>query len=942
MSKARNLGELLASDGQVEDAKIDGVASTKLTGTIPDARFSVARQASKLPLTGGAMSGAITTTSTFDGRDVATDGTKLDAIEASATADQTNAEIRTAVEAATDSNVFNDADHTKLNAIEALADVTDTLNVTSAGALMDSELAGIAAIKATTGTFLTADQTKLDTIETSANLYVHPNHSGDVVSAADGAMTIQVDAVDIPMLSASGTASSSTFLRGDNAWAVVDTNLLADTSPQLGGNLDLNSNNITGTGGIPAANLTGAIPSAITATTQAEADDSTKIATTAYVVDKITTLIGGAPSTLNDLNELAAAINDDADYNSTLTTALGTKMPKAGGAFTGAVTTNSTFDGVDIATRDGVLTSTTATATAALPKAGGTLTGPLGITTASTVDTVVLTRGTTGHNNMLKFKTGSADKWIVGQRNDSTDHFRFYSYGTSSDVLSIQTDGKVGIGISAPTADLHIHNSADHTRLNIDCSNSSGDNWQFQSRNNGEFWLRNDDNSRNDIVVYPSTGDADFIGNITAKSYDASAMGVTKWYQPSNSGNPEFYIGSSDANRLGIQTVYDSGSQNLAYTHFFTHTANNSANAGRMIFSVDDGNEKLRIDDAGVDVTGVCTATSFAGDGAALTNIPSDVTVASSAPSVGAAGALYYNSTNGALYVSNGTVWGLVSNAAPTTTGGTVTIPAIEGGSASFSYNLGIDFTDPEDTDAQLTYTLESGSMPTGCTLPSAGNSSFTGSSSYVSSNTNYTWVIRATDTANAFVTQSYQQTINTIATFTNLQTTSMPHSGINVDEAGIRGGAGNWDAATENGPANTGNGFGWHDGHEGSPNDWPAYIAIYVGTAKAVNQLKIAIHSNSFGNFELQGSNNANTSGTFYNTGSWTSLTFNSSGSSETTQNGGGGSSGYVDGSVRTHNYTNNNAYTHYRIWFKDNSQPGSSGQLQGWATYGWGLNRV
>ena len=33
-----------------------------------------------------------------------------------------------------------------------------------------------------------------------------------------GAATIQVDAVDIPMLSATGTASSSTFLRGDNTW----------------------------------------------------------------------------------------------------------------------------------------------------------------------------------------------------------------------------------------------------------------------------------------------------------------------------------------------------------------------------------------------------------------------------------------------------------------------------------------------------------------------------------------------------------------------------------------------------------------------------------------------------------------------------------------------------------------------------------------------------
>jgi hypothetical protein len=92
--------------------------------------------------------------------------------------------------------------------------------------------------------------------------------------------------------------------------------------------------NITATGTI-SGTLSGSLSSTTTATTQAESDDSTKVATTAYVTDKITTLIGGAPSTLNDLNELAAAINDDANYNSTLTTALATKLPKAGGTMTG-------------------------------------------------------------------------------------------------------------------------------------------------------------------------------------------------------------------------------------------------------------------------------------------------------------------------------------------------------------------------------------------------------------------------------------------------------------------------------------------------------------------------------------------------------------------------------------------------------------------------------
>ena len=51
-------------------------------------------------------------------------------------------------------------------------------------------------------------------ITTNANL------TGDVTSSGN-ATTIATDAVDIAMISASGTASSGTFLRGDNAWAAA-------------------------------------------------------------------------------------------------------------------------------------------------------------------------------------------------------------------------------------------------------------------------------------------------------------------------------------------------------------------------------------------------------------------------------------------------------------------------------------------------------------------------------------------------------------------------------------------------------------------------------------------------------------------------------------------------------------------------------------------------
>ena len=103
------------------------VASANLVdGTIVNADINASAAIAGTKIAPDFGSQNIATSGTVDGRDVSADGTKLDGIESGATADQTNAEIRAAVEAATDSNVFTDADHSKLNAIEASATADQT------------------------------------------------------------------------------------------------------------------------------------------------------------------------------------------------------------------------------------------------------------------------------------------------------------------------------------------------------------------------------------------------------------------------------------------------------------------------------------------------------------------------------------------------------------------------------------------------------------------------------------------------------------------------------------------------------------------------------------------------------------------------------------------------------------------------------------------------
>ena len=75
-----------------------------------------------------------------------------------------------------------------------------------------------------------------------------------------------------------------------------------------------------------------------TTSTQSTGNNTTRLATTAFVQTELSALVDSSPSALNTLNELAAAMGDDANFSTTVTNSIALKAPLASPTFTGDLT----------------------------------------------------------------------------------------------------------------------------------------------------------------------------------------------------------------------------------------------------------------------------------------------------------------------------------------------------------------------------------------------------------------------------------------------------------------------------------------------------------------------------------------------------------------------------------------------------------------------------
>ena len=259
------------------------------------------------------------------------------------------------------------------------AGVIVNADISGVAAIAPSKIAGTAVTQADTGTVtstMIADGTIVNAdINASAQVaYGKLNLTNSITNADINASA----AIDWSKIAPSATVSTTELGYLDGVTSAIQT--------------QLDSKLATSTAASTYAPLASpALTGVPTAPTAAANTNTTQIATTAYVQTEINDLIAAAPGALDTLNELAAALGNDASFSTTVTNSLATKLNLSGGTMTGAIAMGNnkiTNLGTPTASTDAATKNYVDTVTVA----PSNLTGP--ITSVGNVTSVAAQTGT--------------------------------------------------------------------------------------------------------------------------------------------------------------------------------------------------------------------------------------------------------------------------------------------------------------------------------------------------------------------------------------------------------------------------------------------------------------------------------------------------------------------------------------------------------------------
>ena len=267
----------------------------------------------------------------------------------------------------------------------------------------------------------------------------------------------------------------------------------------------------------------------VTVATASGSTNTTAAASTAFVQQELTTLIGGAPGTLDTLNELAAAINDDANYNTTLTTALATKLPLAGGTMTGDLRLS---DGVELELGDNAEFKIKhhASGYTHLENTVGTLYidsdsvtfrdddgSPTNLLVNQTGISVTGDITTTVDGNAYQlyytesrdFITHSGATAVIKQIDNDTNNAKInFNAWDNSTIMTVMNSGNVGIGTASPAQKLDVNGKIRFTPNTADTNYSADIGARYDSAHPFELSVKNNGSSAEYFGVYADAGGA--------------------------------------------------------------------------------------------------------------------------------------------------------------------------------------------------------------------------------------------------------------------------------------------------------------------------------------------------------------------------------------------------------------------------------------------------
>jgi len=325
------------------------------------------------------------TLATVDINAGAIDGTTIGASSAAPATVTDLTSTGTATLATVDINAGN-IDNTVIGASTAVAGSFTTVSTSGQATLatvdinggnIDGTIIGASATAAITGTTITGSSL-VGPLTGNVTGNITGNVTGNLTGNVTGNVTAGSGLSTFNNVTVNGTldVTGTTIANVTDPTSAQDaaTKNYVDTADAL--KLNLSGGTMSGAIAMGGSKVTGlGAPSA-----------STDAATKGYVDTEVSALVDSSPDALNTLNELAAAINDDANFSTTITNSIATKLPLAGGTLTGdivmgtnAVTSTANPTTNDELSRKGYVDAQDATK---LNLSGGTMSGAIAMGTS--------------------------------------------------------------------------------------------------------------------------------------------------------------------------------------------------------------------------------------------------------------------------------------------------------------------------------------------------------------------------------------------------------------------------------------------------------------------------------------------------------------------------------------------------------------------------------